>query len=98
MSNQNQSQELVAELARLRAENQALKTAEAERHKPRELTIKVGEKGGVCVYGLGRFPTVLYKSQMLRLLDHEKAIRAFIAAHPELKEKVVASNPEVKVG
>ena len=48
-----------AELERLRAENEALK-------KPRSrgaLSLKVSEKGGVSVYGLGRFPVTLYKEQ-----------------------------------
>src|SRR5262249_55038420 len=39
------------ELARLRAENDRLKRAQS-----RGVTLKVSEKGGVSVYGLGRFP------------------------------------------
>jgi len=37
--------------------------------KGEELTFKVGDKGGVSVYGLGRFPVTLYYEQWLRLLD-----------------------------
>lgn len=44
-------------------------------------TIKVSAKRGVSVYGLGRYPTTLYKSQWLKLLDMADTIRAFIAAH-----------------
>jgi len=33
-----------------------------------KLTFKVGEKGGVSVYGLGRFPVTLYYGQWIRLL------------------------------
>ena len=33
-----------------------------------ELSFKVGEKGGVSVYGLGRFPVTLYYEQWNRLL------------------------------
>jgi hypothetical protein len=40
--------------------------------------MKVSEKGGVSVYGLGRFPVTLYKEQWTRLLDMADDIRAFI--------------------
>jgi hypothetical protein len=45
-------QDLQAELDRLRAENEALK----ERRKGSPVSMKVSEKGGLSVYGLGRFP------------------------------------------
>ena len=60
-----------AELARLRAENERLK-------RGRGTTIKVSEKGGVSVYGLGRFPVTLYKEQWLKLLGMADELRAFI--------------------
>ena len=63
-----------AELARLRAENERLK-----RTQSRGITLKVSEKGGVSVYGLGRFPVTLYKEQWTKLLDMADEIRAFIA-------------------
>lgn len=66
-------QDLKAELGRLRAENEALKNRAA-----RGVSLKVSEKGGVSVYGLGRFPVTLYKEQWLRLLDMADEIRAFI--------------------
>ena len=62
-----------AELARLRAENERLK-----RTQSRGITLKVSEKGGVSVYGLGRFPVTLYKEQWTRLLEMADEIRAFI--------------------
>jgi len=40
--------------------------------------MKVSEKGGVSVYGLGRFPVPLYKEQWIRLLDMADDIRSFI--------------------
>jgi hypothetical protein len=40
--------------------------------------IKVSEKGGVSVYGLGRFPVTLYKEQWIKLLAMSDEIRAFI--------------------
>lgn len=61
------------ELERLRAENEALKTKGA---KP--VSFKVSEKGGLSVYGMGRFPITLYKEQWLKLLDLGDDIRAFI--------------------
>lgn len=48
---------------------------------PRALTLKVSEKGALCVYGLGRFPVTLYASQWERLLSHSDAIRAFAKAN-----------------
>jgi hypothetical protein len=44
-------------------------------------TLKVGAKGGVCVYGIGRFPVTLYREQWERLLGEADNIRAFIAAN-----------------
>ncbi len=74
---------LKAELERLRAENAALKARTA-----RGVTIKVSEKGGVSVYGLGRFPVTLYKEQWTKLLDMGEDIRTFIREHDgELKAK-----------
>jgi len=77
--------ELQAQLDALKAENTALK---ASKPKAPGVTLKVGKAGGVCVYGLGRFPTTLYAGQMERLLDHADKIRAFIAANAStLKRK-----------
>jgi hypothetical protein len=71
------------ELERLRAENETLKRRATKRE-----TLKVSEKGGVSVYGLGRFPVTLYKEQWEKLLTMEKDIRAFITEHEaELKTK-----------
>ena len=66
-------QDLKAELERLKAENEALKNRGSK-----AVSIKVSEKGGVSVYGLGRFPVTLYKEQWIRLLDVADAIRSFI--------------------
>ena len=72
-----------AELERLRAENEALKG-----RATKGVTLKVSGKGGVSVYGLGRFPVTLYKEQWEKLLDMAKDIRAFIAEREtELKTK-----------
>jgi len=71
------------EVARLRAENEALKA-----RSQRSGQLRVSDKGGVSVYGLGRFPVTLYKEQWRRLLDMADEIRAFIREHEsELKTK-----------
>ena len=76
-------EELKAELERLKAENERLKT-----QRSRSVSLKVSEKGGVSVYGLGRFPVTLYKEQWTRLLAMTEEIRAFIKEHDgELKAK-----------
>jgi hypothetical protein len=75
--------DLQAELERLREENAALKKGVA-----RGVSLKVSEKGGLSVYGLGRFPVTLYKEQWVKLLDMSDDIRAFLRAHDaELKTK-----------
>jgi hypothetical protein len=66
-------EDLKAELERLKAENERLKG-----QRTRGVTLKVSEKGGVSVYGLGRFPVTLYKEQWTRVLDMADDIRAFI--------------------
>lgn len=76
-------EDMRAELERLRRENEALKQRTA-----RGVSLKVSEKGGVSVYGLGRFPITLYKEQWSKLLDMADQIRAFIREHDsELKTK-----------
>lgn len=42
------------------------------------LEFRVGEKGGVSVYGLGRFPVTLYYEQWIRLLDTADGLREFL--------------------
>ena len=76
-------EDIQAELERLRAENQALKKTSA-----RGLSLKVSEKGGLSVYGLGRFPVTLYKEQWTKLLDMAEDIRNFLKANDsQLKTK-----------
>jgi hypothetical protein len=76
-------EDLRAELERLKAENATLKARSAK-----GVSLKVSEKGGVSVYGLGRFPVTLYKEQWGKLLDMADDIRTFIREHDaELKAK-----------
>lgn len=75
--------DLSAELERLREENERLKS-----QRGRGVSLKVSEKGGVSVYGLGRFPVTLYKEQWSKLLAMADEILAFIKEHEsELKAK-----------
>ena len=76
-------EDLKAELERLRAENERLKNRPA-----RGTSLKVSEKGGVSVYGLGRFPVTLYKEQWTKLLAMADEIKTFIKEHDaDLKTK-----------
>jgi hypothetical protein len=73
-----------AELERLRTENERLK----QHGSSRPQSLKVSEKGGVSVYGLGRFPVTLYKEQWLKVLAMADEIRAFIKQNEsKLKSK-----------
>jgi hypothetical protein len=77
------SEDLQAELERLRAENERLKKSGRG-----NLAMKVSEKGALSVYGMGRFPVTLYKEQWLKLLGMADEIKAFIEANNEsLKSK-----------
>jgi hypothetical protein len=81
-------EDLLAEIARLKAENETLK-------KPVSrgvISYKVSDKGAVSVYGLGRFPVTLYKEQWEKLLDRADELRQFIADNDaSLKKKDPAS-------
>jgi hypothetical protein len=66
-------EDLQSELARLRAENEALK-----QKRSNAVSLKVSEKGAVSVYGLGRFPVTLYQEQWQKLLALTDEIKAFI--------------------
>ena len=68
-------EDLKAELERLRAENEALKKPAGGR-----VYLKVSEKGGLSVYGMGRFPVTLYREQWEKLLGMADEIRAFYAS------------------
>jgi hypothetical protein len=57
-------EDLRAEIEKLRAENDQLKTKSV-----RGLSLKVSEKGAVSLYGVGRFPVTLYKEQWAKMKD-----------------------------
>ena len=64
---------LLAELAALKAENERLK-----QKKNTSISMKVSEKGAVSVYGLGRFPVTLYQEQWIKLVSLSEEIKQFI--------------------
>lgn len=66
-------EELEAELQKLRSENERLKSGAR-----RGVSLKVSDKGGLSVYGLGRFPVTLYPEQWTKLLAMSDEITAFI--------------------
>ncbi len=66
-------EELLARIAELEKQ--------AGSKKSGRMDFKVGEKGGVSVYGLGRFPVTLYYEQWIRLLDAGEELRVFLEAN-----------------
>jgi len=71
-------EELKARLAELEKQQGSRRTGSLE--------FRVGEKGGVSVYGLGRFPVTLYYEQWVRLLDANDKLRQFLEENkPKLK-------------
>ena len=80
-----ENKELLAEIERLKADNAKLK---ANERKAPPLTLKVSPKGCLSLYGNGRFPVSLYKSQWQRLIGFIPQVEKFIAEHSaELKDK-----------
>jgi len=83
MTTQVTNEELMAMIRKLQAENEALRNSQGGK-----LTLKVSEKGGVSLYGMGRWPVTLYRSQWERLFKAKEQIEAFIQANRAmLKEK-----------
>ncbi len=75
-------EELKARIAELEAQASGRRTG--------ELQFKVSEKGGISVYGLGRFPVTLYYEQWTRLLDASDRLRSFMDENKDklkLKER-----------
>lgn len=79
------AEDMKAELDRLRAENEALKS---KKSNSGTLSMKVSEKGALSVYGMGRFPVTLYKEQWLKLLGITEDLKKFISENDDkLKTK-----------
>lgn len=78
------------EIARLRAENSRLKNKASN-------GMRVSSKGAMSLYGLGRFPVTLYKSQWQELIKSIPEIVEFLAQHDhELKSKPTAATASVE--
>ncbi len=52
--------------------------ATREAQDKKGISFKVSEKGGVSVYGLGRFPVTLYQEQWIRLFSEIDNLKTFI--------------------
>lgn len=63
-------EELLARIAELEKQTGSKRSGRLE--------FKVSEKGGVSVYGLGRFPVTLYYEQWTRLLEASDSLRTFL--------------------
>jgi len=75
--------ELKAEIERLKEENESLKLK-----KSTGISMKVSQKGALSLYGLGRWPVTLYKSQWLRVAEDIDKVLDFIEEHKdELKDR-----------
>ena len=70
---------LLAEVEALKAQNEALTKA-----KVAGLSYKVSEKGALSVYGMGRFPVTLYRSQWETLFANREGIEAFLKSNAHL--------------
>lgn len=70
MTAEASKEELLARIAELEHQVEGKKTGRLE--------FRVSEKGGVSVYGLGRFPVTLYYEQWKRLLDSAAELAEFI--------------------
>ncbi len=76
------NKELAAFKARITEQDRIIAGLKAQ--TDRKLSCKVTDKGGVSVYGLGRFPVTLYASQWDKLLAGADMIRAFLDANRSL--------------
>jgi hypothetical protein len=62
--------------------------------KAGNLEFRVSEKGGVSVYGLGRFPVTLYAEQWERLLGAAEELRAFVEQEKRKGTLKLKSRPQ----
>ena len=83
------------ELLKLRAENASLKTIVDAKDK-RTFTVRMTDKGGVSVYGTGRFPTTHYPAGWEFILDNADKIKAFIALNKEVLDSRGLASKEAK--
>jgi hypothetical protein len=65
--------QLLAQITKLQADNAALAARPANK-----ISLKIGEKGALSVYGLQRFPVTLYAEQWERLLGEVPMIKKYM--------------------
>lgn len=87
--------EMKAQIEALRAENEALRVAKIKAESHGTGGFKVSVKGGISVYGLGKFPVTLYKEQWEKLMSQDK--REKLAAFMELAGPYLATKESSKV-
>jgi hypothetical protein len=85
MLTQEQIVAMQQEIESLKAQNEALKTA--KKSKEPSLTFQVSEKGGVSIYGLGRFPVTLYAKQWHKLFNVIEELKDFIRVNDAILTK-----------
>jgi len=91
VSQDSDREELLAQIASLKADNNKLKAVKSD-----GLSFRVSVKGGVSVYGMGRFPVTLYHSQWVRLIGvvQDGTLPTFISEKLEAGElKVKEAKP-----
>jgi hypothetical protein len=101
MSNQATNQEreeLLAQIAALEEQQKALKAKNnAILSEERKLfRLAVSSKGGISVYGFGRFPVTLYPDQMANLLSHASEIIQFMNANKAKTDGIAKERREAK--
>ena len=79
---------MLAELERLKKENETIKLQKLR--KQPSGGIKISPKGGISVYGLGKWPVTLYRDQWVRLLDMKEKILQYITEN----EKLLKAKPQ----
>ncbi|MEE3328164.1 MAG: hypothetical protein VX252_12580 [Myxococcota bacterium] len=70
-----EKEEMEAEIARLRAENENLKESK------KSLRLQVSQKGAVSLYGIRRFPITFYKEEWKTVLGMADEIKTFMEEH-----------------
>src|SRR5260370_33071676 len=86
-------EELKAKLAEMEKQGGGRRTGALE--------FRVGEKGGVSVYGLGRFPVTRYYEQWIRLLEAVPQMRTILeenrtAGRLEVRQKHSSRFPRMQ--
>lgn len=74
----------MTDLASMTKEQLVALIAQMQAAPAKRLTCKVSDKGAISVYGLGRWPVTLYRSQWERLLAAKEEIETFMAANAKL--------------